>query len=211
MPCRPRPRELVLPEKSGDYRRLFAYLTKTRGIDSGTIKALVAKDQLYESKEHHNCVFVAMDETGKPVNATMRGTTTDKPFKADVDNIDKSYPFAIRGDTNRLYVYESAIDAMSDITLAKLRNLPQKNHHRISLGGVYDAPLFRYLERNPQITAVVFRTDNDEAGKNAVRKLGGELLARGLFVKADFPLSKDVNQDLLDFRSREQAAGEVEL
>lgn len=197
--------ELVLPERAENHRRVFAYLTKTRGLDAQTISRLMHEHKIYESLEHHNCVFVAYDRDGKATNGTMRGTVTDaaRPFKIDLDNIDKTCPYAIaEGTSGRVYVYESFIDAASDLTLQVLKGQPDKGHHRVALGGVYDQPLYRYLEDHPEINTVIFRTDNDEAGHNAVRQMGGELLTRGLYVHADFPLSKDVNQDLLDFRAR---------
>lgn len=110
---------LVMPEKNGNYKRLFAYLTKSRGIDAATVQDLIDRGKLYESKDTHNCVFVSHDESGNPAYVYQRGTLSEgKPFKRDSGN--KDCAFAITGNSSRLYVYEGSIDAISDITLSKL-------------------------------------------------------------------------------------------
>lgn len=203
----PPKKPFALPEKNGDYRRLFAYLTKTRGIDPATVQDMVNRGKLYESKDYHNCVFVSYDDQGVPVNYFMRGTYTapgKKPFKCEAEGGNKMFPFVIEGDTNRAYAYEAAIDAMSDITLSKLRGQNPANHHRITMGGVYGEALMNYLQRNPQINFLILRTDNDAASKEFIRKYGGELLLMGVAVKADLPEAKDINQELLDYRQRAQ-------
>lgn len=52
---------------------------------------------------------------------------------------------------------------------------------------MYEKPLFDYLKRNPHIDTVIYRTDNDQAGRDFVKRTGGALLEMGMLVKANFP------------------------
>ena len=74
------PVPFALPPPHQDSRRVFAYLRK-RGIASQVIRGFLDFGLLYEDGEHHNCVFVGRDETGKAVFAGKRGTTwSQSPF-----------------------------------------------------------------------------------------------------------------------------------
>lgn len=167
--------------------------------------------KIYQEKQHGNIVFVATDEKENPVGATVRGTVPNKQFRGDVTGTIKKYPFSLCGTTNRLYVYEASIDLMSDLSLIKLKGFKPNPHHRIDLGGTYSAPLFYYLENHPEIDEIVFRVDNDEAGKNAVRTMGGELLAMSKKVHVLFPAEKDVNQDLLNAIKEQELSPEAPI
>lgn len=48
----------ILPSKADNYKRAFAYLNKTRGIDSDIISEMMKQHKIYESSQFHNCVFV---------------------------------------------------------------------------------------------------------------------------------------------------------
>lgn len=50
-----------LPEKVKSNRRVFAYLCKTRGIDSKLVERLIGEKKLYEDTKG-NAVFVGFDE-----------------------------------------------------------------------------------------------------------------------------------------------------
>ena len=66
---------LILPPKSKDFHRVFAYLNKTRKIDSTIIADLMHKEKLYQS-DRNNCVFVGNDKNGTIRFACERGTFT---------------------------------------------------------------------------------------------------------------------------------------
>ena len=65
-----------LPKANKDMRQVFAYLLKARFIDREVIKHFAHEKLLYESEEHHNCVFVGVDKDGTPRHAHKRGTYT---------------------------------------------------------------------------------------------------------------------------------------
>lgn len=50
--------EFHLPEPADNFKRMFAYLMKTRHLSYEVVSYFVKKKLLYEEKGHHNCVFV---------------------------------------------------------------------------------------------------------------------------------------------------------
>lgn len=71
-----KPREFKLPEANENMHRVFAYLIKQRFIAPDIISFFAKSHTLYEDKEHHNAVFVGVDEYGVPRQAHKRGTAT---------------------------------------------------------------------------------------------------------------------------------------
>jgi hypothetical protein len=58
------PKEFILPSKSQSVKRLYDYLCKKRGIDSGIVGELLNSGKIYQD-ERGNVVFVGYDEQGK--------------------------------------------------------------------------------------------------------------------------------------------------
>lgn len=138
------PKPFKLPEAHGDQRRVFAYLRK-RGIASQVIRSFIVGGLLYEDAQHHNCVFVGYDETGKAVFANQRGTYDQggSSFKGDVPGSDKSIGFRLPydPDSNTVFVFEAPIDLMSYCTLHRdLRG------NAVALCCLHDAALATYAE-----------------------------------------------------------------
>lgn len=191
-------REFTLPEKVEEPRRVVAYLTGTRGVDRDIVWENIRNGNLYQSKGSNNCVFVSRDENGNPRSAFMRGTLSDKRFARDCNGSDKSYSFVMKakGFTDSVFVYESAIDAMSHATISKRFDGTYDTVDRLSLGGVSSLGLERYLKDNPNIKNVVLCLDNDEAGRNATVRIREKL--SGQYNLSSYPPKhKDFNEDLL--------------
>lgn len=177
-----------LPEKfEGQYKRLFAYLCKTRGIDSSIISDLVRTEQLYED-EHHNAVFVGFDIDGKARSAVKRGTADSVKFRGEVEGSDKHYTFSmLRSQSSKLYVFESPIECMSHATMVnKLKGNPfaYYNQNRVSLNGLSDLGLSQILEDNPQFTEIHICLNNDDKaienhGQIAARRIAEKFTAKG--------------------------------
>ena len=175
--------EFVLPPAAVNNRRVFAYLLK-RGISRGVIEACIRAGILYESADYHNAVFVGRDETGTARYAFLRGTyTRGKPFKAEVPGSDKRFCFLLppKGKTNRVAVYEAAIEPMAHLTLEGTAD-----KWRLSLGGIsapkegeqprsfsFKKPLAleSFLKRHPEIEEIEICTNNDFAGRWAAEHL----------------------------------------
>lgn len=165
----------VLPPAAPDNRRVKAYLLE-RGIHREVIADCIRRGDLYESARCHNCVFVGRDEHGQPQYAALRGTYTQgRPFKQEVAGSQKRYGFYLPPNSSsfRLTVFESAIDAMAELSLHG------DDKHRLSLGGIYapgdsarpisrpPAALEEFLRRHPEIVEIELCLDNDARGRAA--------------------------------------------
>ena len=202
-----------LPHRHADNRRVFPYL-RGRGIDPEIINHCIKHGLLYESEQYHNCVFVGF-AGGRPAYAMQRGTLQDKRFVGEVAGSDKRYSFAVPvtpGGSTTLCIFESAIDALSYLTLLKQRGKDWRKANTLSLGGVgkkdqqLPPALSRYLKDAPHITRIVLCLDNDEPGRATAAALKGLL---GGYEVIDRPPArgKDYN-DLLRCR-RDAQRGEA--
>lgn len=161
----PKPKgKIKLPEKfSGTYGNLYWYLMTKRCIDKDVVYKCLYDRNIYQDI-HRNVVFCGKDNSGNIKYASVRGTVEiegKEPFKGEVFNSDKKYGFRIDGTSDRLFVFEAPIDAMSHATLCKLSGLDWQMDTRLALGGTSDLALKQYLSDNPQIKQIVFCLDND--------------------------------------------------
>jgi len=188
-----------IPEKADNYRRLFAYLAKTRRIDPSIIQDMINDGKLYQEKEHNNCVFLGKNKDGEIKYCLKIGTSTFKKYKGEIKGSDKAYNVELCSsqDSSKLYIYESIIDAMSHATMIKIQGGNYKEHNRISLGGVADVKLEQFLKDNPNIKIIVSCLDNDEAGIEATEKIKEKYTKKGYQIKRTLPFSKDLNDDLI--------------
>ncbi|WP_197259002.1 DUF3991 and TOPRIM domain-containing protein [Paenibacillus dendritiformis] len=211
--------QLLLPTKAPNYRRVAWYLIHVRGIEPEIVSHLMHEKKLYQQDKTGNCVFVAYDRDETPKYCSLRGSMPQRPFKQDREHSDKSYPFHITGSSQKVYVFESPIDAMSHATLAKLKGHDWKADHRISLGCLSDHALERFLQHF-NIYEIVFCLDNDHNatfrdgspapnwGQEAAVKFAQEYSVLGYQTSIEKPIRKDFNEDLTAIR---QAKYEAEL
>ena len=201
-------RGMVLPPKNNNYRRIFAYLIKTRGLSPEVVSDFVHRKLIYEDSAHHNIVYCGYDPEGKIRYAGMRGTADmyGKKFKMDVPGNDKNYGVNIvRKESADLKVFESVIDCMSYIDMYK-----DNSSNMLILGMVDDHPLIRFLQDYKHVKRISFCLDNDKAGQRAIYE--GKTLAGGEYkpglkekyenlgyeVNVEIPDSgKDFNESLL--------------
>lgn len=188
--------ELVLPPKAKDFHRVFAYLNRTRKIDSTIIADMMHQGKLYQSNRN-NCVFVGTDKEGNIRFACERGTFSGVSYRRDCPGSNKAFCFHMQGRSNTLYTFEAPIDALSHASLFKIRKLDYKQDHRISLGCLGDAALMQYLKDRPEITNVVLSLDNDQWGLAASAKFMKLLMEKGYQVREEFSKNKDYNKDLI--------------
>lgn len=208
-------KKFILPQRTeGKYSRVFAYLHYTRRIDTTVINDCMKNKTLYQDTRG-NCVFVGY-KGNVPAYATIRGTLTDKRYRGDCSGSDKRYSFNMtyNTDSKELYVFESAIDAMSHATIANLvfkSDTAYKKTNRLALGGLNSIALDQYLKDHQQVTTLNFCFDNDY---NAVNKDGTpapnhgqefaiqcckKYKAKGYIVKNICPKHKDFNDDLVNY------------
>ena len=214
LPEQPRPVEapaptlFALPEKNDNSFIVTAYLMR-RGIDFNVIARCMENGTLYESKGHHNAVFVGMDEAGVPRYAMLRGTDGGS-FKVEAAGSDKRFAFSMRGTSDTLLVAESAIDALSVATILRGSGKEWRVPHYLSLGGISEKQttvpraLEQYLSEHPDILHIRLMLDNDRAGRGAAQRII-ELLGDRYEVRGIFPAhGKDYNDE-----ARWQAANSV--
>jgi hypothetical protein len=154
-------------------------------------------------------VFVGNDGQGKPRFASLRGTHGD--FRGDCSGSDKRYGFCITASAppDRLYVFESPIDAMSHATLAIMEfgDLTAWQYDsRLSLAGTSDTALPFFLNQHRSIRELVFCLDNDTAGQQAAALMGQKYTQRGYTAINEPPRGKDHNEDLQAHLAQIQAA-----
>lgn len=194
----------VLPPAAPDNRRVVAYLLE-RGIHREVIADCIRRGDLYESARCHNCVFVGRDEHGQPQYAALRGTYTQgRPFKQEVAGSQKRYGFYLPPNSSsfRLAVFESAIDAMAELSLHG------NDKHRLSLGGIYapgdsarpisrpPAALEEFLRRHPEIVEIELCLDNDARGRAASAALARYYQPRFAILDCPPPIADSDYADL---------------
>lgn len=201
------PRELLLPQAHQDDRRIFAYLC-ARGIHPEIIRHCIKHGLLYEDGTHHNAVFVGRDADGKARHGVMRGTLSDTTFVQDVPGSDKRYCFSLRGTGNTVFVFESAIDALSAATISRSKGRAWRDMNFLSLGGIacarqdntfaFPAALKQYLIDRPETDSVMLCLDNDASGRAAAELLSCRLTQGGYAVQdCPPPQGKDYNDYLM--------------
>lgn len=195
------PKEFNLPPKNNTDKHVYAYLTKTRGIDAEIVKDMLDKGYIYEN-QHRSCVFVGKDNEGVPRHASVRSTNTvGKAYKKDVSGSQKKYSFSISGTSGNLHVFEAPIDALSYMSLQKLQGKPVNDSY-VALGGVTDKALEQYLEDHKDIRQITVCTDGDEAGEKAAGRIN-EKYGTDYEIVRERSLHKDFNEDLVDIMQEE--------
>ena len=190
-PDRPAPfSDFRLPPRSSDNSTARNYLTAARRIDEDVTGFFFSTGDIYEEAAHHNAVFVGRDESGIPRYAHQRGTAGN--FRLDVKGSDKAFNFCYRGEGERLFVFEAPVDLLSFLCLFKKEW--QKQSY-LSLGGVSEKALLRFLSDRPNIKTVYLCLDSDKAGTDACSRLNS-IIPQGYTVNRLVPLFKDWNEVL---------------
>jgi hypothetical protein len=198
------PKTLILPERSGNHKRLFDYLIKKRGIDGNVVMSLIQREMLYEDR-YGNVVFVGYDCHGKARFASVRGTGID--FRGDCAGSDKRYGFCMAAcaPSERLYIFESAIDAMSHASLVNAATGDTgawKRDCRLSLAGTSDGALNFFLNQNKTVNELIFCLDNDLAGREATVTMARKYAYKGYTTLNEPSRDKDYNEDLQALRAQ---------
>ena len=188
-------RDFILPEPNSDMHRVYAYLIKQRFISTDIITYFAKQHTLYEDKNHHNSVFVGLNENGEPKQAHKRSTNSiGSTFRITCSGSDTHYSFAHFGEDERLYVFEAPIDMLSFLTL-----YPKdwQKHSCIAMNGVYENAVLTALKSHSNLSEIVLCVDNDEGGIEAVDRLRDILNKNGYSnVKRLAPPYKDWNEVL---------------
>lgn len=196
-----------LPPPNDTMNRVFAYLTKTRGIDRAVLQTFADRRMIYESEKYHNAVFVGYDIDGTARHAHKRGTGQTSTYKGNVDSSLPEYSFHWSGTDRHLCLFEAPIDMLSFISM---HQKGWKNHSYAACCGVSDRVLWQMMVDNPQIDSVYLCLDNDEAGQRAIKRISESLFVGGIKHEILVPIHKDWNEDLLYPNEESEEEGETE-
>ncbi|MED4885475.1 DUF3991 and toprim domain-containing protein [Bacillus smithii] len=178
----------VLTDLNKDMRRTFAYLIKTRLIDTSIVHFL-AKEKLLFQDTRGNAVFPWLNEKRQIVGAELHGTLTEKRFKSIVNGSKHGYGYNIViGSPRALYAFESAIDLLSFWSL----NKGIKDALLVSMGGLKMEVLEGFLKRHTSLSETFLCVDNDKAGQAFIKAVQAKITAKTAFP----PKGKDWNEYL---------------
>ncbi len=199
--------EMILPQKNNNHHRVFSYLTQSRKIDTEVVQSFFHLHTLYESADHHNCIFIGNDKDGNAKHGFVRGTLTDRTFKGDVPGSDKAYGFSyINKESDKLIVFEAPIDLMSYMTL-----FPEQNDNMIALGMLCSDPIDTFLKEYDGVKEIIFTLDVDQYGKDAAEQQVNIYIEKGYKARVN-PFCeelaqmgvKDVNEYLVRYKTIEE-------
>lgn len=182
-------KELVLPERAENMKRVYAYLCNTRKISSEIVSHLAHEGLLYQDVKG-NAVFLHKSN-GSIVGAEIQGTSTYKRYKGVATGTSNSVFSLMYGVPEKCYVFESTIDLISFTQIASQEEL--RNSVLVSMAGLKPSAIQSYIDKGLNIFSCV---DNDEAGESFTKTNGFQSF-RGLLVAEGV---KDWN-DLLKKRS----------
>lgn len=196
MPKAPKPeKEFEIPKANKNMRRVFAYLSKSRGIDPKVLSTFARKELIYEDAAHHNAVFVGRGVDGTPRHAHLRSTQSfGKTFRINETGSKPQYSFHWVGQNDTLYAFEAPIDLLSYISL-----YPEEweDSSYVALCGLSEKPILWMLEQYPNLKQITLCLDNDQAGIEATKRITDILAERGYEeIICNFSMRKDWNEDL---------------
>ena len=183
---------LELPERNESCEIARKYLIEQRKLSEWLIDQMIAKGDIYESKNYHNVVFVGRDKEQNPRYTAMRGTDENR-YRGEARGSEKAYGFGHIGTDEKLFVFESPIDLLSYITA-----VPEEweKHSYISLGGLSEKAMKRMYTEYPHIHSIYLCLDNDEPGNERCRQFVS-LIPEELSVYRLEPVKKDWNECLV--------------
>jgi len=169
-----------LPPRDYSQSMLERYL-RQRGISSGAIHYCIDYGLAYQNYRngYYNAVFVGNDLAGVSRYATLRGINSG--FKGDVPGSSKSHSFSIPTGSEKLHLFESAIDLLSFASFQDIGGIGMSSSFHedmLSLSGVYKPKqnlsesalppaLRQYLADHPKIRKIHLHLDNDLTGRQA--------------------------------------------
>ena len=183
---------LELPERNESCEIARKYLIEQRKLSEWLIDQMIAKGDIYESKNYHNVVFVGRDKEQNPRYTAMRGTDENR-YRGEAKGSEKAYGFGHIGTDEKLFVFESPIDLLSYITAVSEE---WEKHSYISLGGLSEKAMKRMYTEYPYIHSIYLCLDNDEPGNERCRQFVS-LIPEELSVYRLEPVKKDWNECLV--------------
>lgn len=185
----PKPREISFPKPAENNRRVYAYLTRQRGIPGNTVNMLIKKGLLYQD-EKSNCIFANRERDCYEWRSTYTIGIPRYPHGCRKTLPNRFWWFG-NSDAKKVYVCEGAIDAIS---LYELLNYEKAIY--VSMIGVANQSVIDRIAGYGKFD-IVLALDNDSAGA------GRQML--NWQMQAITPKNKDWNDDLQE-QERQKAS-----
>ncbi len=166
-PTASKPKIIKLPKEDDSMKQTYGYLLKKRFLEKEIVDYYVREGTIKQSFDKKNVMFIGKDYEDEIKYISQRGTIGGNTFKGEVAGSNKEYGFKYMGNNEVLRVFESPIDLLSFQSVMKLKNKEWQNDSCISLGGVSDKALLKFIEKNENITNVKLSLDLDKAGDKA--------------------------------------------
>lgn len=162
----------TLPDvKAAALRKVYAYLCNTRHIDRDWVTHFLKQKYIGLDASNLLCFYTYRGDD--VIAVTKKGINPHITFKQNLVR-EKHTGFFYGSSTNaefkEVFVFESCVDLLSFLTLAKrghIPKLPVEGACYISLNGANPRYLDKVLMEHPTIESVHFCTDNDSAGRLA--------------------------------------------
>ena len=173
---------------------------------------MIKRKLLYQD-HRNNCAFVGYDRKNVVRYISIKGTYTKGPqmFTGEADGSKKTYGWAVSPfePCALLRVFESAIDAMSFMTIEKMNGNDWHNAHYLSIGGLVPSPIIHFLRTYKEIETVEFCFDNDPAAQKFIQNFSRQFADKSITWNPRIPTAKDWNEQLqLLLQSAESLKGD---
>lgn len=211
--------------KDNEWKQTWAYLTKTRGLNSNLVdnlhkQGLIMQDSGQDGDHRKHAIFVWKDPTtGQIKGASRQGLSSIKgtrSYKRIVRNSTKGYAFSFdsedvvegKGKPENLRFFESSIDAISYYSLSLLKDgHGLKNTRFVAMDGlkkeVFDSYVTKTAEElqktNDKLHSVALGVDNDEAGQRFYEDIHG-IFAQVQYAKPNEKYGKDWNDVIKHYK-----------
>lgn len=191
-----------VPKRAADCKRMFAYLCKTRCIDSKVVSEFYHRRYIYQDIPYNNVVFAGYNESKKLVFAQKKGTIKGKAgkfFQQNVEGSNWNYGFRWEGFSDRVYIFEAPIDMLAFISL---NQKDWQQHSYIALCGLSSKCLIPFLNRNTNITKLHFCLDHDIAGSFGANRIICDINNDQYTYRVEMPKNKDWDEDLMELNGK---------
>lgn len=204
--------EFKLPQKTdGNYKHIYAYLTKTRCISKSVVNDMVKRNFLYEDIRG-NATFVS-SYNGEADFCFQRGCSDKIPpgysraFTRIIPGSNFDHGWFVNNSSNKLFITEAVIDSMSVMTMFEMHGFNPNDYDYIATCGPSMKPIVNYISEHRNISTVYLGFDNDETGNKYRKRASAALKEAGYQGKIidKPPHTKDFNEDL-KFLSRSENA-----
>ncbi len=161
--------------------RIYAYLTKTRGISPNVVGELIF-DGLIAQDIRGNAVFKIFDSEGNLSGAEINGTLSDSRFKELTEKKGNTFVINPTGKKpERAIFFESAIDAISYYDLHR-----NETALLVSMAGLKHQAVLNVMNRyGIKAENCLISSDNDEKGIEFQKKMKDEYNINAYPITAD--------------------------